>query len=451
LVLLRDWRYFATPNPEGLFMHWTWPISALDGLGNFANQQLRRRAHRVKTKLMPLCPWPLTKGLRRPGRPALLALASLVLLAGCGEGQKQQVVVPPPKVTVARPLERTVTDYDEYVGRFVPVDIVEIRARVSGYLDKVHFQDGQFVKQGDILFTIDKRAFQNTLDQASANLETAKSNLVFAEADLARGQQLMRERTISEQAFQQRAQAFRNAQAAVAANEAMVRQAALDLEFTDLRAAVSGRIGDRRVTPGNLVTGGTSFTTTLLGVIVSIDPIRLEFSFDEASLLRYERLSRGGQDVGRGNTPVRLKLIDEPDFSHVGRMDFVDNVVDRATGTIRGRAQFSNREGLFTPGMFARVQVPASAPYSALLVPDVAIGTEQARKYVLVVTPENTAVQKYVQLGNLIDRMRVIKAGLSPSDRVIVNGLIRARVGAPVEAVEQPLPPQASVPEAKTE
>jgi RND family efflux transporter MFP subunit len=376
-----------------------------------------------------------------------------VFVAGCGEGQKQQAAAPPPvKVTVAKPVARSIVDQDEYVGRFVPVEAVELRARVSGYLDKVHFQDGQHVKEGDLLFTIDKRSFQNTLDQAKANLETAKSNLLFTEADLARGQQLMRERTISEQMFQQRAQASRNAQAAVAANEAMVRQAALDLEFTELRAPVSGRIGDRRVTPGNLVTGGTTFVTTLLAIILSTDPIRLEFTFDEASLLRYERLAHDGQnDPGRGNTAVKLKLIDEQDFSHVGRMDFVDNSVDRATGTIRGRAVFSNAEGLFTPGMFARVQVPASAPYQALLLPDAAIGTEQARKYVLVLTPDNTAIQRYVKLGNIVDGLRVIKSGLGPDDRVIVNGLIQARVGAKVAPQEVELPPQASAPEAKIE
>jgi len=376
---------------------------------------------------------------------ALAALASLALLFGCGEGQKQQVVLPPPKVTVARPVQRTIVDHDEYVGRFVPVESVEIRARVSGYLAKVHFQDGQYVKQGDILFTIDKRPFQNTFDQAAANLETAKSNLAFAEADLARGQQLMRERTISEQLFQQRAQYFRNAQAAVAANEAMLRQAGLDLEFTELKAPVSGRIGDRRVTVGNLVTGGTG-ATTLLATIVSLDPIRVEFTFDEASLLRYGRLANRRQKDSAGLTTVRLKLIDELEFSHEGRIDFVDNVIDRATGTIRGRAEFSNADGLFTPGMFARVQLPASDPYQALLLPDSAIGTEQSRKYVLVVSADNTVVQRYVTLGDLADRLRVIKAGLAADDRVIVNGLIQARLGAKVAPQEQPAFPQAQAP-----
>ena len=376
---------------------------------------------------------------------ALAALASLALLFGCGEGQKQQVALPPPKVTVAKPVQRTIVDHDEYVGRFVPVESVEIRARVSGYLAKVHFQDGQYVKQGDILFTIDKRPFQNTYDQAAANLETAKSNLAFAEADLARGQQLMRERTISEQLFQQRAQYFRNAQAAVAANEAMLRQAGLDLEFTELKAPVSGRIGDRRVTVGNLVTGGTG-TTTLLATVVSLDPIRVEFTFDEASLLRYGRLANRLQKDSAGLTTVRLKLIDEPEFSHEGRIDFVDNVIDRATGTIRGRAEFSNADGLFTPGMFARVQLPASDPYQALLLPDSAIGTEQSRKYVLVVSADNTVVQRYVTLGDLADGLRVIKTGLAADDRVIVNGLIQARLGAKVAPQEQPASPQAQAP-----
>jgi RND family efflux transporter MFP subunit len=383
-----------------------------------------------------------------PATAILLALTAA--LAGCGESQKQQAAPPPPQVTVGTPIKRTIVDQDEYVGRFVAVDVVEVRARVSGYLDKVYFQDGQTVKQGDLLFTIDKRPFQNTLDQARANLETAKSNVVFTQSDLKRGEQLLRDRTISEQVFEQRSQAFRNAQAAVLANEALVRQAELDLEFTDLRAPISGRIGDRRVTPGNLVTGGTGGNTTVLAIIVSTDPIRLEFTFDEASLLRYERLARDGTTdiTSRGNTPIRLRLIDEPDFSHHGRMDFLDNVVERATGTIRGRAQFANADGLFTPGMFARVQVPASAPYQALLLPDVAIGTEQARKYVLVVGPDGVARQKYVTLGDVIDDLRVIKTGLAADDRVIVNGLMRARAGSKVAPQEEGAP-AAGAPQAK--
>jgi multidrug efflux system membrane fusion protein len=387
-----------------------------------------------------------------------VGLGLAALLAGCGEEAKQ-AAPPPPKVTIAKPIKRTIVDQDEYVGRFVAVNSVEIRARVSGYLDKLHFDDGQLVKQGDLLFTIDKRPFQNTLDQARANLETAKSNLAFTEADIKRGQQLLRDRTISEQVFDQRNQAYRNAQASVLANEAMVRQAELDLEFTELRAPVSGRIGDRRVSPGNLVTGGTGGTTTLLAVVVSMDPIRLEFTFDEASLLRYERLARKSKDKDSakavGAVSVRLKLLDEADFSHYGRMDFVDNVIERSTGTIRGRAQFANADGLFTPGMFGRVQMPGSDPYETLMVTDAAVGTEQVRKFVYVVDNDNVARQRFVTLGPVIDDLRVIKDGISTDDRVIVNGLMRVRAGQKVTPEGEPAgPPEGKAvggPQAKTD
>ena len=365
----------------------------------------------------------------RAGMVAALAAA----LASCGEGQKQQQAgPPPPAVTVAPPVKRTVTDYDEYVGRFVAVNSVEIRARVSGYLDAVHFTDGQLVKDGDLLFTIDKRSFQNAVAQARATLAAAQSNLAFTEADYTRGQQLVKEKTITDQTFEQRSQAYRNARAAVSGAEAQVRTAELDLEFTELRAPIAGRIGDRRVTPGNLVTGGTSGNTTLLATIVSTDPIYFEFTFDEASYLRYERNAGKGDDIAsRGaSVPVGLKLIDERDFVHDGRMNFVDNVIDRTSGTIRGRAVFDNPKGVFTPGMFGRVRVPATAPYQALLVPDAAIGSEQVRKYVLVVDGQNKTVQKYVTLGQLVDgKLRVIKEGLGPDDKVIVNGIARVRPG----------------------
>jgi RND family efflux transporter MFP subunit len=381
----------------------------------------------------------------------LLAFA----LAGCGQAQQPaQAPPPPPTVTVANPIKRTITDYDEYVGRFVAIDSVEVRARVSGYLESVHFTDGQTVRQGDLLFTIDRRPFQNTLEQVRANLTQAKSNLIYAESDLARGQQLVRERTIAEQVFEQRAQAKRNAEAAVLANEAAVRQAELDLQFTELRAPVTGRIGDRKVSPGNLVSGGTAAgtaTTTMLATIMSTDPIRFEFTFDEASLLRYERLtkdSKSGEAWGAA-TPVTLRLIDEKGFSHQGKMDFIDNTIDRASGTIRARAVFANGAGLFTPGMFGRVRVPASQPYEALLVPDAAVGTEQARKYVLVVAADNTVSQRYVTLGDVIDDLRVIKTGLSGEDRLIVNGMVRARPGGKVTPQVEGAGPQAKSGEAK--
>jgi RND family efflux transporter MFP subunit len=361
-----------------------------------------------------------------------------LMLAACGDGQKQ-AAPPPPTVTVANPVKRTINDFDEYVGRFVAVDSVEIRARVSGYLQSVHFTDGQLVKEGDLLFTIDRRPFQNAVDQARATLAQVRANLAYAEADLVRGQQLVRDKTITEQTFEQRQQAKRTAEATVQANEALVRQAELDFHFSELRAPVAGRIGDRRISPGNLITGALSGTTSLLATIVSYDPIRFEFTFDEGSYLRYERLAKSGTDVASRNAgvPVMLKLIDENDFVHRGRMDFVDNAIDRSTGTIRGRAVFRNLDGVFTPGMFARVQVPASPPYEALLVPDVAIGTEQVRKFVYVVGPDNTVSQKFVTLGQVNDHLRVVKEGLLPTDRVIVNGMVRAKPGAKVTPQEQ--------------
>ncbi|AMN43398.1 efflux RND transporter periplasmic adaptor subunit [Rhodoplanes sp. Z2-YC6860] len=380
--------------------------------------------------------------------PRIAAALSLAFaLAACGQGQQGAGAPPPPTVTVAKPTVRAVTDQDEYVGRFVAIDAVEVRARVSGYLDKIHFRDGQMVKQGDLLFTIDKRPFENTVAQQRANLAQAKANLAFAESDLERGKQLVRERTISEQVFQQRTQAFGSAQAAVAANEAAVKQAELDLEFTELRAPVDGRIGDRRVSPGNLVTGGTTGTTTMLGTIVSMDPIRFEFTMDEASYLRYERFSKMGKEVtGRaGGMIVGLKLLDEKNFDRRGAMDFVDNVIDKSSGTIRGRAVFSNPDGVLTPGMFGRIRVPGSPSYDALLLPDAAIGTEQIKKYVLVVDGENKAVMKYVTLGQLTDdNLRVIKDGIDANDRVVVNGLMRARPGQKVNPQEKGASPSAA-------
>jgi RND family efflux transporter MFP subunit len=376
-----------------------------------------------------------------------LVLALATLVASCGDQQKKQGgAPPPPKVTVATPVKRMLTDFDEYVGRFAAVDSVEVRARVSGYLDSVDFKDGQMVKTGDLLFTIDKRSFQNAVDQARAALTQAKSNLAYTKSDLERGQSLVRQKTITEQTFEQRSQAFRNAQASVSGAEAALRQAELDLGFTELRAPINGRIGDRRVSPGNLVTGGTSGNTTLLATIVSTDPVYFEFTFDEASYLRYERLAKGGRDVASRGTdvPVALELIDEPGFPHKGHMDFVNNVIDSGTGTIRARAVFDNPNGVFTPGMFARVRVPASPRYEALLVPDAAIGTEQTRKYVFVVGADNKVSERYVTLGQTTpDNLRVIKSGLKPDDRVIVNGLMRARAGQKVTPQEKGAKPAA--------
>ena len=375
---------------------------------------------------------PALKSLRRLIIPLLL----VPVLAACGQSQSQpQTAAPsPPQVTIAKPTSKRIADQDEYVGRFVAVESVEVRARVPGYLEAIHFQDGQLVKAGDLLFAIDRRPFQIALAQAEASLAQAKATLAFAESDLARAQGLAIGTAITQQTFDQRIQAKRSAEASVAAQQAAERQAALDLEFTELRAPVSGRIGDRRVSIGNLVTGGTAGNTSLLATIESIDPIRFEFTLDEASYLRYGHFSDdGGAAPNRGLTlPVDLKLLDESAFSHEGKMDFIDNAIDRSSSTIRARAVFANPDGKFTPGMFARVRMTAASPKDELLVPDAAIGAEQVRKFVLVVDAENVARPKYVTLGPVVDGLRVITQGLTPDDNVIINGLMRARPGAKV-------------------
>ena len=362
-------------------------------------------------------------------------IALLPALAACDQSQSktQPTASPPPQVTVAKPVARMIADQDDYVGRFVAVESVQVRARVSGYLEAIHFQDGQIVKKGDLLFTIDRRPFKAALAQAQASLAQARANLAFAESDLTRGQGLAVGSVITQQTLDQRTQARRVAQAAVAAQEAAVDQASLDVEFTELRAPVSGRIGDRRVSVGNLVTGGTAGNTSLLATIESIDPIRFEFTVDEASYLRYAHLANG--DVEAANRglalPIGLKLIDETTFSHEGKIDFLDNAIDRSSSTIRVRAVFANPRGEFTPGMFARVRMSPAPPKNSLLVPEAAIGAEQVRKFVLVVDAENVVRPKYVTLGPVVDGLRVV-SGLGPEDNVVINGLMRARPGVKV-------------------
>ena len=377
--------------------------------------------------------------MRVPGHTAITLVLLAVAAGGCTDKPSAaQGATPSPQVTVTKPTKRLIAETDEYVGRFVAVDSVEVRARVAGYLATVHFRDGQFVKEGDLLFTIDRRPFEATLAQAQASLAQAKANLAFTTSDLERAQRLVGGAVITQQTFDQRTQAMRVAEANVAAQEAAVRQTQLDHEFAELRAPVSGRIGDRRVTPGNLVTGGTNGNTTLLTTITSIDPIRFEFTFDEASYLRYVRANQRGAASFPGDmaAPVRLKLIDEEQFTREGKMDFVDNAIDRSSGTIRGRAVFANPNGTLTPGMFGRIQVAAGAPSEALLVPDVAIGTEQVRKFVFVVDANGIAQPKYVTLGQVVDGQRVISSGLDADDRVIISGLMRVRPGMKVTAQE---------------
>ncbi len=374
------------------------------------------------------------------------ALLLLLALAACTPEQqaKGPAAAPPPPppavVTVAKPEVRTIVDREEYVGRFVATDTVEMRARVSGYLASIDFRDGQRVTKGDLLFTIDKRPYQASFDQATADLARAQARLDSASADLVRSERLIKERNISEQVYDQRVAAKRDADAQLASAEAALRRAQLELDFTELRAPVTGRIGDRRVAAGNLVTGGAQGNTTLLATIVSLDPIYFEFTMDEAAHLRFARLQRGA-GKSRDGLPLELKLLDEDGFVHAGAVDFVDNVLDQSSGTIRMRARFDNAADLFTPGMFGRVRMAVSQPYEALLVPEAAVLSDQSRKIVLTVTPDNTVAPRPVTLGPAVEGMRVVRAGLKADDTVIVNGLMKARPGAKVNPQPAGAPP----------
>lgn len=369
---------------------------------------------------------------------ALMLVAAV--LAGCdqpnkGQAQGQAGPPPPPQVTVAQPLRKVFADEAEVVGRFVAVDTVEMRARVSGYLDTVEFRDGQLVEKGQLLFRIDRRPFIATLEQARATLQQSKANLEFATSNLDRAEGLRRGTVISEQSLDERIQAKRVAAASVLAQEAAVRQAELDLQFTELRAPVAGRIGDRRVSPGNLVTGGSGGTTTLLATIQSTDPIRFEFTLDEATYLAFMKL-HGEAALKDPDIPVRLKLLSDVDFSRKGRIDFIDNTLSRTAGVIRVRAVFDNPGGLLTPGMFGRIRFDLAPPAEALLVPDSAIGTELANRFVMIVDDSGTANPSYVTLGPLRDGLRVVRKGVKATDRVVINGLLRVRPGNKVTPKE---------------
>ncbi len=382
---------------------------------------------------------------------ALTVLSALLTACGDGKPPAQNAGAPPaPTVTVAKPTQKMVAETDEYVGRFIAADYVEVRARVSGYLDAILFTDGQLVKKGDPLFSIDKRPYESAFAQANAARGTAQANLAFADSDLKRGEGLVRGSTITQQSFDQRTQAKRVAEANVLSQDAAIRQAELDLQFTSLTAPISGRIGDRRVSVGNLVAGGTT-GTTLLATIASIDPIRFEFTMDEGSYLRVVRNTAptAADNANLGlNLPVKLKLLDEPNFGHEGKIDFVDNAIDKSSGTIRARAQFGNADGRLTPGMFGRIQIETKPPATALLVPDTSIGTEQVRKFVYAVGPDNVATPKYVTLGPVVGGLRVVN-GLDPDDTVVVNGLMRVRPGAKVTPQQATPAPNATREQAK--
>ncbi len=373
-------------------------------------------------------------------KTVLLGIAALALAACDQKPQQQQAAPPPAPVTVAQPIQKNVTEWDEYTGRFDAVDFVEVRARISGVLNEVRFRDGETVKKGELLFVIDPRPFERVLDREKANLVSAQVRAEFTTKDVERARPLLKNSTISEQVFDQRIQAQREAEAAVRSAEASVRSAELDVEFTRITAPISGRISRKLITEGNYVTG-SSGTGTLLTTIVSLDPIYFYFDVSENDYLKYARLNQIGAQPSSRTTanPVFLALSDETNFPHSGKMDFVDNRLDSGSGTLRGRAVFENKNGLFQPGLFARARLVGGGEYKAMMLPDQAIAADQSNRLAYVVAEDGTVSAKQVTLGPVIDGLRVIRGGLEPTDWVVVNGVQRARAGAKVAAKKSAL------------
>jgi multidrug efflux system membrane fusion protein len=356
------------------------------------------------------------------------------LLTGCDNKPAASSGPGLPAVTVSRPVQQKITEWDEYTGRFVAVKTVEIRARVSGFIDSIHFKDGQIVKQGDLLFVIDPRPYRLAVEQATADRDRARAKLAIASSDVERATPLVRSQTVTEREFDTRKSTQEDASAAVMSADAALKQAQLNLEWTEVRAPIAGRISDRRVDAGNLIVGGQSSATPLTS-IVSIDPIHFVFDGSEADFIHYLRLAAAGERPSSRDVqnPVAVRLADEFDYKRLGRMDFVDNVVNAKTGTIRGRAIFDNKDGLLTPGFFGRVRL-FGGEHDALLLPDSAIASDQSNKIVFTVAADDTVGVKRVELGPLAHGLRVIRSGLNAGDRVVIEGLARARPGQKVKA-----------------
>jgi RND family efflux transporter MFP subunit len=347
----------------------------------------------------------------------------------------------PPNVTVSKAHQRTITEWDEYTGRFDAVDTVEIRARVSGYLTNVHFKDGQRVKKGDLLYTIDPRPFQRALEQVQAELSQAKVKVENSMLDVERGRPLLDRKILSEKAFDDRANTMRDAQAQVKVADAKVKTAELDLMFTEMRSPITGRTSKNTFSIGSWISAGAISNASLMTTIVSEDPIQIYFDVSENNWIKYRRLAERGLNAGAAQlgAKVEIALPDEKGFPTTGVVDFVDNRLDQSTGTIRGRALVDNKAGMFSAGMFARVRVSGSEDYAALMVPDEAIGTDQTNKFVFAVADDGTVSRKNITLGPVIDDLRVIRTGITGDDWIITKGIQRARAGGKVTPKREPI------------
>jgi RND family efflux transporter MFP subunit len=360
-------------------------------------------------------------------------LAALVGLSGCKSEATTAQEAPAPQVSVASALERDVTEWDEFTGRLEAVESVEVRPRVTGYIESVNFTEGSTVKKGDLLFVIDPRPYQAELSKAEAELARAVARSELAVADEGRSAKLLDIKAVSREEYDSRVNGSREAKADVAAARAAVDSAKLNLEFTRITAPISGRVSKAAVTAGNLVTGGSN-TAALLTTVVSLDPMYVTFEGDEQIYLKYNELARRGERASSRDepNPVLMGLANEDGYPHHGAMVFVDNQVDPRTGTIRARASFENKDGFLTPGLFARVKLLGHNSYRAVLVDDRAIGTDQSQKFVYVIDAQNKVTYRPVTVGRLSDGLRIVQKGLQSGEIVVVNGLQRVRPGVVV-------------------
>jgi multidrug efflux system membrane fusion protein len=349
---------------------------------------------------------------------------------------------PPPTVTVAKPLTREIVEDDEFIGRFEAVDEVTVRARVGGYLDKVHFRDGSIVKQGDLLFTIDQRPFQTALDEAKARLDVAQTQVTFTESQFRRAEKLSETGNIPVSTLDDRRREYLAALAEVQGAKAAVLRAELDLEYTAIKAPLTGRIDRRLISAGNLVQADQTALTT----IVTLDPINFYFDVDERQFLAYARDARSRNaslQEGAGGIDVTIRLSDATESPVAGKLDFAENRIDEATGTMRIRAQVPNKDLILQPGLFGRVNMPGSLPYKGILVPDEAIGADQDRRIVYVVDAENKVAAKPIRIGPRLYGYRVVRDGLTGDETIVINGLMRVRPGVTVKPELVVLPEQA--------
>ena len=362
---------------------------------------------------------------------------TVLLLLGCSPRNEPQQEPPTMSVPVAKPLVKKIIDWDEYTGRFHAISRVEVRARVGGYVEEIKFQDGQIVKEGDVLFVIDKRPFQFRVDSAQSELKSAELEVQLAQIEFNRVQRLRKTLAASKEEYEQKNFALYRARAKVESAKATLALGKLNLTLTEVKAPISGRVGRDLINAGNLISGGDS-QATLLTTIVSLDPIHFYFEANEAQLLKYIRLNKSGQRKASRDkaNPIKVKLLDEEKFVHRGQMDFVDNAIDLQTGTMQGRAIFPNRDGIIQPGMFGRAQLVGSGKYEAILIPDKLIVTDQSNKFVYVVSKDNEIQRRYITLGPLHQKtMRVIRKGLDKDDTVVIGHVQKIYSGMKVNPV----------------